>query len=174
MATHHFGTTVNPAHFVEIADPANPGQVIRPIAGTTVKVRDASTLANLPDITLDNYGYWSYTTEDIPEIYVSGDDWVTSVGPLLSKEAEQAAVDAGENAATALQTANDTANAMPDVAAQAVDDRFATFVTQPNPLPQYLPFHGGNAPTVWARTIAQGFPTATDGAADGDYVFLEP
>jgi hypothetical protein len=105
MTVHHFGTSVDPAHYVEIPDPANPGQVLRPDAGTVLKVRSAADLSDLPDVTTSTYGYWAYTTTDIPQILVSGDAGATWVGPLTSGEAATGAVGAGANAATALQTA---------------------------------------------------------------------
>ncbi|MGN6245104.1 MAG: hypothetical protein ACTHQ3_15740 [Motilibacteraceae bacterium] len=112
MATvHHFGTDVDPSHFVEVPgtlDPDGSGNVTaprRPAAGTVLKARDASTLAALPDITTDDYGYWSYTTTDVPQIQVSGDGGSTWVGPLISAEGKVDSLNAGANASTALQTA---------------------------------------------------------------------
>src|SRR5215210_720869 len=115
VATYNFGTLVNPAHFVEIPDPAIAGQTIRPPSGTVLRVRNALTLADLPNITTTLLGYWSYATTDVPLILVSGDNWATSVGPLAAREAFQSSMTAAVDATTALATANTalaTANAV--------------------------------------------------------------
>lgn len=84
-----FGTQVNPAHYVEVPDGANPGQVKRPDAGATLLVKDAVTLVDLEPITTEQYGYWTYSTDDtVTRILVSGDGGVTWVGPLVSGEFE--------------------------------------------------------------------------------------
>jgi hypothetical protein len=106
MATHSFGTNVNPGFFVEIADAANPGQTKRPPAGTTLKVRSAADLSALPDVVTGLYGYWGTTTTDIPEIQVSGDGGSTWSKSLQSVEALSATIAAGAVAALALTTAN--------------------------------------------------------------------
>jgi hypothetical protein len=112
MTDHHFGTSVNPAHFVELAGvsvAAVAGGTVkvspRPAAGVTLQVRDASTLTALTSITLDENGYWSYTTVDVPAILVSGDSGITWVGPLYSAEANAGAVESGVNAQQALTNA---------------------------------------------------------------------
>ncbi len=109
MADHHFGTNINPAHFVELAAvsvAAVAGGTVkvspRPAAGVTLQVRNAATLTALAPITLAENGYWSYTTVDIPSILVSGDSGATWVGPLHSAEAQTAATSAGTNAQQAL------------------------------------------------------------------------
>jgi hypothetical protein len=109
---HHFGTQFDPAHFVElsaVAVEAASGTVQvspRPQAGATLQVRNAATLADLSPIVLDENGYWSYVTIDIPSIFVSGDSGATWVGPLHSSEAQAAATTAGTNAQQALVNAN--------------------------------------------------------------------
>lgn len=118
MAQYMFGTTVNPAHFVEIPDPVNVGQTIRPPSGTTLRVRNALTLADLPSITTTLLGYWSYTTTDVPLILVSGDNWATSVGPLAAREAFQSSMTAAVDSTTALSTANTALATANSVAAQ--------------------------------------------------------
>lgn len=115
MATHSFGTDINPAHYTEIADPANPGQVKRPPAGQTLLVQDAANPGvNLaPSITTTLYGYWDYQTTDIPAIVVSADGGVSWIGPLFSKESSLA-----ENAAGALATQAMTVAAAASATAQ--------------------------------------------------------
>jgi hypothetical protein len=107
-----FGTLTNPSHYVEIPDPLNPGQVLRPPAGTVLKARDYATGAALPDVTTTDFGYFAATTTaDI--IQVSGDGGLTWVGPLVSVEAQVAASKAGADATAAQVLANqavDTAN----------------------------------------------------------------
>lgn len=104
--SYTFGTLVDPAHYVEVPDPDNPGQVKRPDAGATLLVRDAETLASLPSITTLLYGYWAYIHPTVPQILVSGDGGSTWVGPLDAAEARSSAIHAGVDATTALQTAN--------------------------------------------------------------------
>jgi hypothetical protein len=101
MATHNYGTLVNPAHFAEIPDPADPTQPVRR-SGVVLLVRNALTLADLPAITTTLLGYWAYQTTDVPSILVSGDNWATSVGPLYSREAMDAAVNQGVQNTTTL------------------------------------------------------------------------
>jgi hypothetical protein len=134
MTTHTFGTAINPAHFAEltvvtitddVSDPVNVSP--RPDVGTALKVRDAATLADLTDITLLTSGYWTYSTTDIPAIYVSGDNWDTSIGPLYSREAQAAAIaayDVATSAASTAATASSTATAasLAAVAAQSTAD----------------------------------------------------
>lgn len=99
-----FGTAHNPAHFVEIPDPdyvdPNPDgalgpatQTRRPPAGFVLKVVDATSGAQLPDIVTKDYGEWEYILADgIPAIFVSRDGGMTyDRGPLWSKEADDAA-----------------------------------------------------------------------------------
>lgn len=106
MTTFNFGTAYDPAHYVEIPDPDNAGQVIRPDAGVTLKARNAKTLAALPDITTTTYGYWATSTTDVPQIQVSGDGGSTWVGPLDAAEARTSAITAGVDASSALSAAN--------------------------------------------------------------------
>lgn len=122
MTTHHFGTDVDPSHYVEIPDTANPGQVKRPPAGIVLKVRAAPTLADLPDVITTTYGYWETTTTDVPQIYVSGDNWATAVGPLTSAEASTAGVNAGTNASAALAGVS---NLTPQVSTAVADAAYA-------------------------------------------------
>lgn len=167
MATvHHFGTDIDPSHFVEVPgtlDPDGSGNVTaprRPAAGTILSVRDAATLAALPDITTQNYGYWDYTTTDIPQIQVSGDGGVTWVGPLTSAEAMGDVATAGANAADANASAQ-AAVAAVQAHGEAVD-----------PHPQYAHFGGlTTAPRFWSRLSSQPMPTAADGAQDDDLLF---
>lgn len=122
MTTFNFGTKYDPAHYVEVPDPADPGQVIRPDPGVTLKVRNHATLAALPDVTTGTYGYWATTTTDIPQIQVSGDGGLTWVGPLDAAEARTSAITAGVDASSALAAANGavaTANNAASVAAAA-------------------------------------------------------
>jgi hypothetical protein len=100
-----FGTQSNPAHYVEIPDPVNPGQVIRPPAGTVLKARDYVTGAALPDVVTTDYGYFSTSPSSLL-IQVSGDGGVTWVGPLISSEALVDAATAGADAAAAVVTSN--------------------------------------------------------------------
>lgn len=127
MTTHHFGTDINPAHYVEVADPANPGQVKRPAAGAILKVRDSATLTDLPDITTTTYGYWSYTTTDVPGILVSGDGGITWVGPLYSRESTDATHTVAADVAEATATADAARDAVAGLIAQGVGgDAYAT------------------------------------------------
>lgn len=96
-----FGTNVSPSHFVEVADPANPGQTKRPAAGATLQARDAITNDGLAPITTAQYGYWSASYPGVDVILVSGDSGETWVGPLLSGEAELASTQAGQDASAA-------------------------------------------------------------------------
>lgn len=96
-----FGTTTNPAHFVEVADPLIPGQVKRPAAGQVLKARTYPDAVDLADITTVDYGYWS-ATFSADAITVSGDGGVTWVGPLFSAESMTDATTAGVDASTAL------------------------------------------------------------------------
>lgn len=106
MATHTFGTAVNPSHYIEIPDPVNAGQVKRPPAGTVLKVQNYATGAALANATAGVYGYFAYTTTDVPQILVSGDNGSTWVGPLVSREATSASATAGVDASSALTAAN--------------------------------------------------------------------
>lgn len=108
-----FGTNVNPAHFVEIADTLDLGQVKRPTAGLVIKARVYGSGTALPDIVTGDYGYWSASFPSVDAIEVSGNSGTTWVGPLISGEAEVAGATAGAtaDAASALATtANNTAN----------------------------------------------------------------
>ncbi|WP_030526601.1 hypothetical protein [Phycicoccus jejuensis] len=96
-----FGTRTNPAHFVEIADPANPGQVKRPGPGAILQARSYPEGVGLSDIAVEDYGYWD-AIFDPDAITVSGDGGVTWVGPLFSAEATLAAISAGLDVETAL------------------------------------------------------------------------
>jgi hypothetical protein len=115
MPIHTFGTLVDPAHFVESPDPANPTWAPgRPPAGTHLVVQDYATSAPLADIVTTAYGQWAYSTVDVPRIRVSADGGSTWVGPLLSVETQFAGSTAGETATTAQEVANQaltTANA---------------------------------------------------------------
>lgn len=106
MATHHFATQINPALYIEIPDPDNPGQVIRPGAGLEVQVRDGRTGEALEPSAVDDYGYLTIETEDVPaiEVSITPEVWV---GPIWSKEAQEASHEAGINAAEALTVAQE-------------------------------------------------------------------
>lgn len=114
MTTHHWGTLINPSHYVEVppahvvtADDTTQLRVVgRPAASSTLQVKSAPDLVDRAPITVDGNGYWSYTL-DLPDaavgaIFVSGDNWVTSIGPLKSLEQETAESTAGATAASAL------------------------------------------------------------------------
>jgi hypothetical protein len=100
-----FGTSTNPAHYVEVPDTLNSGQTKRPPAGTVLKARNYSTAAALPDITTTDFGYWSATFSGVDLIDVSGDGGSTWIGPLVSVEAMRAAATAGQDATSALAQA---------------------------------------------------------------------
>jgi hypothetical protein len=83
MYTYGLDTT----HFVEIPDPATPGQTIRPPAGLRLTVQDAFTLLTpttltdtagtpITDVLTDDYGYVSFRASS-PTIRVSADVGVT-------------------------------------------------------------------------------------------------
>lgn len=129
--TYTFGTLTNPAHFVEVPDPANAGQVKRPSAGAVLLVQNAATLVSLTSITTTAYGYWSYTTVDVPQIRVSGDNGTTWVGPLTAKEAQTSAITAGVDATNALAAANGATStaAAAQSAVSALDTRVSTLET---------------------------------------------
>jgi hypothetical protein len=127
MTTHHFGTSVDGSQFVEVTgipDPDADGNTSaprRPPAGTALKVRSRADLSSLPDIVTAPDGYWSYTTQDVPQIEVSGDGGATWWGPYESAESKDQQAASGANAATALQTATsaDTKATQALAAAQA-------------------------------------------------------
>jgi len=68
-----------------------------------LQVRDWSTQAPLPSITTTDYGYWDYSTQDIPVIEVSGNgsDWLA----IVSIEARIASALTGIDVSSAIQTA---------------------------------------------------------------------
>jgi hypothetical protein len=108
MTTHHFGTKVDGLFYLEqedtsYVDPDGLGRklMVRPAAGAvTVKVRDQQNPSpELPSVTNDDYGYVAITTEDIPVIEVSIDNWTTPI-TLFSKESRiQASLNATDGAA---------------------------------------------------------------------------
>jgi hypothetical protein len=105
MAVYAFSTTSNPAHFVEIEDPSNPGQAIRPPTGSTLLVRNSADHTALPSQVTLNLGYVNFTVNDVPVVDVSADSgatWFT----FYSAEAQYASFSAGQTANTALATAN--------------------------------------------------------------------
>lgn len=158
MTTHHFGTDVDPGHFVEIPDPDVAGQVLRPAEGTVIlKVKDAATLADLPDITVGEFGYWAATTEDIPSILVSGDGGSTWVDALWSRESAEAAGTAGALAQQAL----DATVAIPGLAAQVsnVDGSLQAHIGAVDPHPQYQTQTEGDA--RYPRTVNGAAPDAS-------------
>lgn len=104
MATHHFGTGVDASQYIEDPQPGdNPPK--RPAANGPLYVRNGTDHTALAPTTFDaETGYFTYTTEDIPEIEVStsnGDPWV----PLVSIEGQAAGAVAGATAAAALAAA---------------------------------------------------------------------
>jgi hypothetical protein len=104
MAVYTFSTTSNPAHFVEIEDPSNPGQAIRPhgVDDPGAELRRPHGPAN--QVTL-NLGYVNFTVNDVPVVDVSADGgatWFT----FYSAEAQYASFSAGQTANNALATAN--------------------------------------------------------------------
>jgi hypothetical protein len=103
--SYTFGTSVNPSHYIEVADADNFGQVVRPDAGLVVKVKAAPTLADLPDVTTGLYGHLPTFTVDVPEILVSADEGATWIGPLQGAEALTAAISSGTTASSALAAA---------------------------------------------------------------------
>lgn len=121
-----FGTTVNPAHYVEVPDPNQPGQVKRPPAGAVLKAQDAVVGTALADIVTVTYGYWAASEPGVDAILVSGDGGSTWVGPLLSIESEQAAAaGAGGNSSTLValaQSASDNAANAASAAQQSAVD----------------------------------------------------
>lgn len=125
MTTYHFGTGVNPAHYVEIPNGSvNPPP--RPAAPGTLKVRNYTDQSALPDATYDAItGYFGFTTTDIPVVEVSADggsSWV----PLVGIEAEIAGANAGTLAAQANQTATN-ADAKATAALAAANSGGITF-----------------------------------------------
>jgi hypothetical protein len=111
MTVHHFGTTVDGSTFVEqvpLTPPASPTLTAapqRPPRATHLSVRDHVSLSALPDIQTQDYGYWDYTTTDIPSIDVSSDGFA-NFATFFSKESTEGSMNAGATADTALTTAN--------------------------------------------------------------------
>lgn len=105
MAIYTFSTTSNPAHFVEIEDPSNAGQAIRPATGSTILVRNSADHTALANQVTLNLGYVNFTVNDVPVVDVSADGgatWFT----FYSAEAQYASFSAGQTANNALATAN--------------------------------------------------------------------
>jgi hypothetical protein len=100
-----FGTVKTGWQWLEIPDPDNAGQVIRPAAGVVIQVRDLFTLADCGDQTSEIYGYFNFTLDDThPIIEVSadgGDNWTT----LISNEAMVAITQLGPEALAAVAAA---------------------------------------------------------------------
>lgn len=166
--TYTFGTTSNPGYFTEAPDPLNPTAAPgRPAAGTVLLVKNAVTLADLPTITTGLYGYWAYTTVDVPSILVSGDGGATWVGPLIGVEALLAGANAGAQVAAAAASAADAA-----ASAQGAVDAVQAHENADNPHPQYLRLRGtAVGAQLWGA--AGSFPTSVDGVVDGDYLAFE-
>lgn len=119
--TYTFGLSTD--DYVEIPDPANPGQVKRPPSGQVVQVRNASNQAALPNVLTSAYGYIAFTTTDIPRVHVSTDGFLT-YKTLVASEGLGEAIAAGANAASAIaqaSSATTTANAASTKAQQALD-----------------------------------------------------
>jgi hypothetical protein len=115
VATYTYGR--GPDHYVEIPNPSVAGQTIRPPAGFTVAVRDATaaTIVNLPAVATLSYGYLSFTATT-PIVRVSTDGFATWK-TLLAEEALASAVTAGVDAT---QAATDAAAARTAVNALGV------------------------------------------------------
>lgn len=118
MTIYHFGTSVDGSVFVEQIPSTAPTDAsataapVRPARGLHLQVRNPKFGTALPDIVTGDYGYWDYTTEDIPVIWVSSDNFVTQVS-IRATEAMDAAATGGVDSATALTLAtqaNTTAN----------------------------------------------------------------
>lgn len=120
-----FGTNVNPAHYIEVQDPVNPGQVKRPDAGVTVYVKRADTLEDLSPFTSQQFGYFDYVApDDVTAILVRADGSDTWVGPLKSREqeaSEQGAAAAAAAATAAVDGLADDVAAANTKAQQALD-----------------------------------------------------
>src|SRR5690349_9262645 len=108
MTVHHFGTNADGSQYLESpVGPAPAGVPVdapqRPPANSVLQVRDWSTQAPLPSITTTDYGYWDYSTQDIPVIEVSGNgsDWLA----IVSIEARIASALTGIDVSSAIQTA---------------------------------------------------------------------
>lgn len=87
----YISTQINPAAYGETGvlvdvDKAGGGTVSvvgRPGAPQAVKVRNAQTLADMPDAQMDERGYIaSYNTGDVKAVYFSVDNWATPIGPF--------------------------------------------------------------------------------------------
>lgn len=107
---HTFGTTVDMSHFVEVPDPAVPGQPKRPGVGQVLTLRDAFTDVVVGTATTQALGYWGAVL-NVPAIDVSADGGVSWVGPVWSAEAQQTGWTAGPYAATAAASATSAAAA---------------------------------------------------------------
>lgn len=118
-----FGTSVSPAHFVEIPDPADPSQPKRPDASTvTLTARNHATFGAVPGvITVGAYGYWGADIPGVDLIDVSADGGATWVGPLESGKSIEDAANVGAAVAQAQQAATNagSAAASANAAAQA-------------------------------------------------------
>lgn len=119
-----FGTTVNPAHFVEAPDPGNaagqPARMVRPPAGTTLKVQSPNGGGMLTPITTAAYGYWAASYAGVDAILVSADGGVTWVGPLFSAELMAAAQTAADSASQARDTVVAVTSNLPANIASAI------------------------------------------------------
>lgn len=121
MTIYNFGTSVDPSVFVEIVPDTGPTQPAetdapqRPARGTVLKARDAVSKTALADIILEDNGYWSMQTQDIPLIEVSADNF-QSYTRVRAAEAMDTAATAGIDTRTAL---DNSAEAL-DVANQAI------------------------------------------------------
>lgn len=152
-----FGTQTNPSHYVEIPDPINLGQVLRPPAGTVLKVREYGTGAALPDVTTTDYGYFS-TSPSVDIIEVSADGGVTWVSPLVSAQATVASTTAGADAAAATITANQaltTAQQALNTAQTGVNTDWANVTNKPVTFP----------PTAHTHTASQVSDATATGRA---------
>lgn len=118
MATYTYGQNTN--DYVEVPDPSAPGQTMRPAAGLVVKVRDAATLAVLPDVATGAYGYLTFSTVDVPSVQVSADNFAT-VKVLYGKEALDSAINAGVAATAAVQAANGATQAVTGLEQRVAD-----------------------------------------------------
>jgi hypothetical protein len=119
VTIHHFGTSVDGSVFLEQTPSTPPANAVatdapqRPARGLHLRVRNPLDGSDLPDIVTSDYGYWDYTTQDVPIIWVSADNFQSQLS-IRSTEAMDAAVNANLDLAafeTLAETANANANA---------------------------------------------------------------
>lgn len=164
--THTFATANDPSIYVELAGVTIPAATIsatadaivapRAAIGTVIKVKDASTLGDLPDTATLANGYISFTVDaDTAQLSVllSADGGTTWVGPFWSKETWAGQANAGVNAQSALDAA---------AAAQSTADA-ALYAAQAGG-------SGGAAATTWDSVTSKPttFPPSPHSHTSGD------